>query len=265
VRPVLRVAENELSMLLRNPIVLVFGALMLVFVIVYGMGASVNLPEMKFGDHDFIFFYAGIGNFYWMLSMFFAFFSMCVGITSVADERSGHTFRVLFTKPLYRRDVIAGKLLGIGTFLLIALTLVVVLLTLLVTLIYGGPASPGELVLRVGAFTFTLYLSCAFTMGLIMLLGVVFNRAEALVISLAYISFEWLTQTGLTQWLGGLEIINPMVLYIYASVRPGNDLLMTTVPFDQWLANALPYIALLLAEVVIVALANCMLFAREDT
>jgi len=263
--PIFLVAKNELLRLSRNPIVMIFAALMLVFAIVYAMGSSVSLPRWHTMDHDFIFFYTGIGNFYWMLSMFFAFFSMCIGITSVADERSNNTFRVLFTKPLYRRDIIVGKFLGISVFLLVALAFTVTILTFFVVHVYGGPASLNELMLRVGTFTFILFLNCVFTLGLVMLVGIIFNKGEALVISLAYISFEWLTQTGLIpQSLGDLQIINPMTLFVFASCRPGNDLLMITLPFDIWLTNALPFIVLLMAEVVIVALANCILFAKEE-
>jgi len=262
--PIFMVAKNEFSMLLRNPIVTIFGVLMMVFASVYAMGGSVTFPRFQIGDHDFVFFYVGIGNFYWMLSMFFAFFSMCIGISSIADERSNHTFSVLFTKPLYRRDVLAGKFLGIGIFMLFALVLVFSLLTSFIIIVFGGPSSLAELVLRMGTFAFVLYLSCIFTLGLVMLLGIIFNKAEALVISLAYISFEWLTPTGLIpQSLGDLQIISPMILFVFASCRPGNDLLMTTLPYDIWLANALPFIVLLLAEVVIVTLINCMLFTRE--
>ncbi|AFC99895.1 hypothetical protein Mtc_1139 [Methanocella conradii HZ254] len=259
------VAKNEFNRIVRNPIAVVFGVLILVFATVYAMGCSASLPSIHFEEHDFIFFYMGIGNFYWMLSVFFAFFSMCVGIVSVADEQSSNSFRVLFAKPLYRRDIIIGKFLGIGTFLLIALALAIALISSLVILVYGGPESVSELVWRLGAFTFVSSLSCSVTLGLVMLLGIMLSKEEALVVSLAYISFSWLTQTNLIpQSFRDLIVIIPVDLFVKASCVRGNDLFTLTLPFDRWLGNALPYIVLLLAEAIILVLIDCVLFARKE-
>jgi ABC-2 type transport system permease protein len=261
---VLTIAENEFSMLARNPIVIIFGILMLVMAIINAAGFSSIVSDTNSSDHTGNLM-AGISNFFWNFSALFAFLAMCIGITSVADERSKGSLRVLFGKPLYRRDVITGKFVGINLFmfLLIAFTLAI-FISLMITL-YAGPESIIDLSLRMLMFAVLLFINCSFTLGLVMCLGILLNKSEALVISLAFISFEWLTNIGsLPDSLGNLQLINPGYLYVYAMYMASGKLLNGSVPLDSWLSGSLPYIVLMVAEVILMVLVNCMLFNREE-
>lgn len=238
---------------------------MVLLAFINASGSAVVLPKIKFMSFDEAFFYIGIGNFYWLISMLFAFLGMCIGIISITNERSNGSLRVLMTKPIYRRDVVIGKIFGISSllFALISFTLILFISLMMVTTSNSAPIL--ELFLRVGIFDIILLINSIFTLSLVMLFGITLKKAEALVLSLGYISFEWLSQTYLIPvWLGDLQILNPMNLFVHATSIHENDLFMITIPFTTWLNNALPYILMLIVETLIIILLNCILFNREE-
>lgn len=264
-KAILTIAENEFSMLARNPVVILFGTLMFILALINAAGCSALLPSIDILDHSIVFF-IGVGNFFWIVSMFFAFLSMCIGIISITDERSKSSLRVLITKPLYRRDVIMGKFFGISIFLLLFIFFTVTLFISLMMTVYEAPDSIIELILRMGSFVFILFFCCSFTLGLVMLFGILLSKAEALILSLAFMSFEWLPQTPMSFFVySDLQIIDPIYLFHHAIFTfEGDDLFTTTLPFIAWLNHALPYVIIMIAEVLIIVLLNSILFNREE-
>lgn len=259
----LAVAGNELSMLARNPVVMLFGALMLVVGLINTAGYS-KIVSADYLDHsgDLM---MGVSNFFWNFSMFFAFLTMCVGILSVADERSRGSLGVLFAKPLYRRDVITGKFVGIIVFLFLLIASTLALFVSLMMLVYAGQVSIVDVALRMLLFAVLLFLNCCLTLGLVMCLGIVLSKSEALIVSIAFVAFEWLTNSGsLPGSLGSLNLIDPTYLYIYTMYMASGRLFDTSLPLGTWLSGSSPYIVLMAAEVIILVLANCMLFSREE-
>lgn len=261
---VLTIAENEFSILARNPIVILFNVLMFSIAIINAAGFSSMVSSAHSSDHTG-YLMMGISNFFWNFSALFAFLAMSIGITSIADERSKGSFRVLFGKPLYRRDVITGKFVGISLFMFLLIAFTLALFVSLMIALYTGPESIIDLTLRMLMFAILLFVNCSFTLGLVMCLGILLNKSEALVISLAFISFEWLTNIGsLPDSLGNLQLINPGYLYVYTMYIASGKLFDVSSSIDSWLSGALPYIVMMVAEVIVIVLVNCILFNREE-
>ncbi len=198
--------------------------------------------------------------------MIFAFLSMCIGIMTIADERSTGSLRVLTSKPLYRRDIIIGKFLGISVFLLLLMIFVTILFVVPLMVFYETPGSLNDFLLRMSSILLITFLNCGFTLGLVMLFGIMLGKAEAMVLSLVYIALEWLMDEGnIIRYLGNLKIADPGLLQLYAFGLGENFILYIDVPsFTAWLSYAMPYIVLMIAEVAVIVLINCMLFNRED-
>jgi ABC-2 type transport system permease protein len=99
-----------------------------------------------------------------------------------------------------------------------------------------------------------------------MCLGIIFKKVEALVVSISFVSFEWLITFGsLPGWLGDFQAINPGYLYVVNAIGISPNILFNAAfPFSSWLAGSLPYIVIMLAEVIIIVLMDCMLFNREE-
>ena len=264
-KPVYIIAGNEFARIIKNPIVIAFAVLMLIFAIIKAGGYSALLPRYEaFMSLDEIFFDVGLGNLLWVLSTFFSFLAMCISIIAVAEEQNG-SLKTLVSKPLYRRDVIIGKFLGISTILFLLILLTVCLYVSLTMIVYSGPTSFTELLLRAGSFVILLFLNCSFTTGLVMLLGIVLNKAETLVVSVVFVTQEYLSGNGFIATLGQLQLIDPMCLYISAfEGTAGMDLYTTSVSYTTWLGYAIPYIGMMAIEIVLVLLASCWLINRED-
>lgn len=267
---VFSVARNELRLVSGNRITMVFIGLIVAWAIVNTLGYSGTWEKIQqhpdVVSHMETFYTLGVSNFFYKLSMLFAFLSMCLGVISIADERSGGSLRVLTSKPLYRRDVIIGKFLGISLFLLLLMVLAAVLFVVPLMVFYETPDSFTDFLLRMSSITFITFLNCSFTLGLVMLFGIVLGKAEALVVSLAYVAVEWLSQGGNILYnLGNLGIVDPGLLQMYAFGLGNNFILyMDLPPFGAWLNYAIPYIVLMIAEVAIIVLVNCTLFNREE-
>lgn len=264
-RAIFLVADNETARLYKSPIVIIFSLLMLIFALTNTAGSSVVLHKFSFISHDDAFYYVGIGNFFWELSMLFSFLAICIGIISFTSEQRG-AYRVILTKPLYRRDVMGGKFIGILSFLLVIIVLTVVIFISLVMIVYGGPDSLPELLLRVGSLILLIFLNSSLTAGIAVLFTVILKKAEALMASIAYVAAEYLTSMSWTPpSIGDLQIINPVNLYVKAfAIGARNDLVSISLPYESWLEYAMPYIALMLAEVVIIIMISSIIFNMED-
>jgi ABC-2 type transport system permease protein len=264
-RPALKIASNEFSRIIKNPIVILFAGLMFLLALINAGSNSALLPRFEsFMGHDAAFFYVGLGNSLWTLSIFFSFLSMCLAVISISDERNG-SLRVLVSKPLYRRDVIIGKFLGLSTVLFLLMVLTVCLFVSLTMTVFSGPSSFSELILRAGSFIVLLFLNCCFTAGLVMFLGIFLNKAETLVVSVVFVTQECLSGTGFMATLGQLQLIDPESLYISAfQISAGNDLYTTSVSYSTWISHAIPYVSLMIIEVIFIVLISCVLFNRDE-
>lgn len=265
------VAKNEFSLVARNRIIVVFVVLVLAWAVVNTLGYSRTWDKLQQNslNIDDPFYLLGFGSFFYNLSMLCAFLSMCIGIISIADERSRGSLRVLMTKPLYRRDIITGKFLGISLFTLLLVFLCYILFVLPLIIFYGGPVSFSDFLLRLVSIIILTFLNSSFTLGLVMLIGIVLGKAEALVVSLAYIALEWVIELpSLSTYLGKpLEIIDPVILFNNA-INPNSAYYIFSPdlpPFSAWLGYSMPYIVLMVAEVVAIVLVNCTLFNQEET
>lgn len=70
--------------------------------------------------------------------------AMFIGVLSLSDEKAEGVARVLITKLLYRRDIIAGKFLGFSAFIVLLTTFGVLLYAASLMVFYCGPRSPGD-------------------------------------------------------------------------------------------------------------------------
>jgi ABC-2 type transport system permease protein len=269
-KAVFAVAKNEFSRIAINQITIVFIGLIIIWAIINTIGYSGTWEKIQqhpdFVSHMETFYTLGISNFFYKLSMLFAFLSMCLGIITIANERSTGSLGILTAKPLYRRDIIIGKFVGLSAFLLLLMVLVTILFVLPLMIFFETPTSFTDFLFRMGSIIIVTFLNCSFTLGIVMLFGIAFSKAEALVLSLAYIATEWLSENGnILYYLGNLKIIDPGMLQMYAFGLGNNFILYIDLPsLNSWLSYSMPYIVLMMAEVLIIVMINCMLFNREE-
>jgi ABC-type transport system involved in multi-copper enzyme maturation permease subunit len=264
--PVFQVARNEFSMLMDQPLTLIIATVILVIALIHAIGDIAILPQSAslFPPGE-VFITMGMNNSFWFTTLFLSFLSLCIGIISISGERSNGAIHVLLTKPLFRRDVIAGKFIGGSLFMVttVIITLIVCVISMLIT--YRGTLPYFELFIRTCAYGVILSIYCLLTLGIAMVIGSFFkDRAVALIAAFCYLYFALIEKTFFKN-LGSMRMIDPYFLYTTAFSPINNTIFDMSGTISSWLGSAMPYIALLILEVVAVFLLNCVIFNREET
>ncbi len=271
--PALLVALNEISTMLKQPLVIVIICFILILAAINGLVSTYKFSfcdeEIEKGIDPILF--VGIRNLFSFSTLLLSILSFSIAILSVAEERSRGSIRVLMTKPLYRRDYIAGKYLGLSLLIVLLVCIVVAINASAIMIFYGGPMSMGELVVRLASYCLILSLYCIEMMGIAMLIGVYFkNLYHILIISATVLCLEEMSSIPLIlqNTLGDLLLIRPWKL-LCRIISPTNrsffTLLDTSVPFMAWLGEALPYIVFLLVLVLLLMLMVCYVFNNEES
>jgi ABC-2 type transport system permease protein len=258
------VARSEFDKAKGNPVTILIACLIFIEVILNSAGYSSGLDTLQNRVTYDVFFRDGLEGIVYSISMLCTIMAIAIGVLAMAWDRP--STGLLLTKPLYRTDVMAGKFFGICTFLLLFIGIVVMGTSLLVMSFYRPPSSWAEFGLRVPTYILVIFLNCAYNLAIAMLFGAMFGSVlEAVGITVTYFFIEW--YGNLTSVLGDFKVLNPMILEFSILGNPGEggiNLLVTTVPFFDWLNSAAPYIIFNVAGITILFIAGLYMFARSD-
>jgi ABC-2 type transport system permease protein len=266
------VAENEFTTIIKKPIVLVFIFVVFVLFLIEAIGSSMGpsmlmqkLLQASALNPEYMILRFCLGNSFFNTSFLFCILSMCIGVFSIADERSRGGLQVLMCKPLYRRDIIIGKVLGISGLLALTITFVLTVFTSISIILYPFSLATSflDITIRMMSYMLVLLLLCVLTLTITMTVGLLFrNVMSALTLSMALLYIQWYSD--IPNVLGVLGVIDPERLYIYAIETTSLNIFDSMIPYSNWLSGALPYIGMIIAEIVIITLINCILLNRES-
>lgn len=259
------IAINEFQRTIKQPLVIALACLLLLLAILNGAGSVHLLPRFdQLNDGNDHLLSVGISNTLMDTQRFMFALGTFIGVLSIIQERSRGQLRVLVTKPLYRRDIVAGKVLGLSTFLFIICTIDILLCLSSIMIFYTGPVSINELVIRIASYIFTLYLGCTLTLCITIMIGVLFkDYILALILSGTLFCFEsfYIYPTAIG------EIKNLIPVQLYFTIIDGNGygyLFYTSIDYCLWLSYSLPYIILMVLLISAVLLATMYAFGRDD-
>lgn len=257
------VASNELARLVRSPIVAFTVGLLLILSIINACGSTVLLPALASNGISNTLITVGFANITYETSLIISFLALSIGVSSIADERSNKSLSLLISKPMYRRDIIIGKILGSNLFMvgLISVTLAVFVSMMMV--VYPSTFSTDEFLLRLGTYFILLIINCTLTIGISLLISIlVKNYLGSLIISTSFLFIGWFSHIG--SIAGNLMILNPVTLYLSIFAINRIVLYNTQIPYTTWLSSALPNIVMLTAEAIIISMICCFAFNFED-
>ncbi len=218
-------ASHEFSRLARSPLVIFVVAVITISTLINAAGCSVLLHSLDGVAAEP--FMSGIGNLFYFSSIFFSFLALCMGIMVISGDRSVGSLRVLVTKPLHGRDIIAGKLLGMNMLLLVLVSMFVVLGAASLVVAYGMPHDISGTTAKLIIFWGGLYLLCSLVTGLATLIGVVFRELiGVLAIAISFLVIAWFARLQYVYAaIGKLELLNPVVQYVRITAPvPGVDI-----------------------------------------
>ncbi|MDI6898052.1 ABC transporter permease [Methanocella conradii] len=260
-----RVARLEFYRAFYNPLIVVVVFYLLFIAFVNGVGSRYFFQYFE-GEAFDVVTRVGLDNVFYIISIVCTIAAMLLGVTSIVGDRSDNIFKVVLTKPLYIRDVIIGKFLGICAFILTLAFTTLATCSIMEMLFYGLPGSMGEFMLRFGSLVLLLFFECSLVSGIAMLVGLVFkNLLDSVAVTVALFFIDWYGEA-LTGRMGLLyTFISPWRLYFNAFEGDGHFLLTdTTVAYASWLNAALPYIGLMLLETLVVLAISCLVSIRME-
>lgn len=141
----INIARKEFSDLLGSKMVIVVLAGYLVFVLftifyLYGILSSNMGSNLRFGDNLGM----AVSNYlFTILTEYYGpIIGVMIGCTSILKERQSNALNTLIVKPLYRDDIINGKLLGSLGFLMAILGFTIALYTSILLILCGDILAP---------------------------------------------------------------------------------------------------------------------------
>ncbi len=260
------IASNEFKRVIVDPLVIVVFTFLLILMFLNGIGVSstTQFEGLNLGQDLFI---SSFGQVLYVLSQYCTAVVVFIGALSLAGERSRHSLSVLLTKPLYRRDIIIGKFIGLNAFILIFVALSLTACAIFLFVFADAPQSLGEFITRFVTLVLILFFECSLVTGLSILVGILFkNILHSALIAVTFFYIGWYSP--LTDILGKLNIlVNPFGLYFRIIDGSGDgflQLLDTTVSYVSWVSAALSFLVLIILEILAILILDCMLFIRNE-
>ena len=255
-------AANEFRRQVWHPVTIAVFALLVAIAVANGLGSIQVLPAFESWMTGDVFISVGLSQVFFNISQYCSVAALVLGLLSVAGDRK-RVLGILLTKPVLKRDVVAGKFIGLGAFMLLLITVTYLLVSLLMALAYRSPLSMEEFTLRLSALILALFLECSLMAGIGMLIGMAFSSLkEAILVGVTYLCIEWFSNA---MFMDLLKYLSPY--YVYFKIISATDTVTVfnmEIPFSDWLGQALPYAALMIFGLAVIFILNCVVIARTE-
>lgn len=253
------IGRREFYQVAFNPIVVVLLVFSIILVYVNAAFGRFMLDSLSAYMPTSDMFVLGYGQVFGSMMIVFAIVAGFLGVFSISEERSG-SLGVLLSKPVFRPDVLLGKMLGIGSFMLVFITIVHLLTGLFLLVYYREPVSTADYVLRLMAFIAANFFESILIMGLGVLAGVVFKNSLVATSAIAiYVYGDFFSG-----WMSVFPLTVNRLLYGIVVPAEGVVLFRNGVSFITWFGLAVPHIVLVVLIIVAVLLLDCVVFSRQD-
>lgn len=265
VNPIIIIAKNEFNKILDHPIVLTISCILFIMAILNGAGSSYLLGTMeKSHAGQDVFISIGLPQILYYSSIFCTIVAVFVGVMAIPADRFKNSLNVLLTKPVYRRDIILGKFIGINAFIFVLISVNLVVCSLIMMVYFRPPIYYDQFMIRLFFYILALFFECSLTTCITLFIGIIFNDILlSLILAISYFFIVWYSY--FTQYTGSLSILSPQ--YLYYTIIDGNfnaSLFDTSIPVIDWLNASLPFIALILVEIILMLVLTCFIFVKKD-
>lgn len=270
--PIITIAGNEFRRIIFDPLAIAVFIFLLIFMFLNSVRNAANLP-LEIGlymNRDFSI--SSFNNILYNLKLYCSIVAVFIGAMSLAEERSRRSFSILLTKPLYRRDIILGKFLGLNAFMLLFVAANCVVYALFIFLFARMPDSMPEFVIRFVSLVLIVFFECALAMGTAIMAGILFkNVLQSAIMAVTYLFVVWQSPLlGILSTIGIGDIgilLDPSALSFRILSGSSNgplELLDTSIGYMSWLGASLPFLVLMVLEILVILIVDCMVFIRNE-
>ena len=261
---IIRIGWREFYSTAFNPIVLALLVIGLIFIFINGAFGQVFLTEMQRFDVNNDAFISGFRGVYAAVMVTFAIISGFLGVLSVSEERGRGSMKVLLCKPVYKTDVVIGKIVGLGMFMLSLAVVMHMLTGLILMIFFREPASATDYLGRLAGFILSSFLQSMLIIGFSLFIGMVVRNVLLSTATIAiYVFFDFLGAN-----VGAIVNMIPVLpsRFLTRILIPANDVAIfdSGVPVSTWFELAAPHILLMALVVVLVLLVDCAVFSRQQ-
>jgi ABC-2 type transport system permease protein len=267
VRAIYKIARLEFVRVMIHPVVPVACLIVLAVALLNGAGYVTVLQKFDNIEVALVF---GFCHSCGAISMICTVMAVFLGATMIPYERWKNSLNVLLAKPLYRKDYLLGKFVGLSAFMLLFNTFTLLLVSLAMIMFFRGPESGFEFTWRLIAYILVLTLICSLVIALNMFFSLIAkNILFVTAASITYVFFDWIWYYDRIIGSEIIALITPINLFskLMNPFQSSFSLVLfnTTVPMGQWLDAIVPFLALLLIEILVLLLVEIYIFSREDT
>jgi ABC-2 type transport system permease protein len=234
--------------------------ILLILAVLNGMGIADTLRVFDKGSRmGDVFLVTGLSQVIYSSTFFCTIVAVFLGAMSMAEDRSRSALSLLLTKPLYKKDIIAGKFLGLNILLFTLVAVNQVIYSVILIVSFRPPLSFEDFLLRLFTYIVLLFLEASICMGLMMLIGALFKELlKVTLLSITFLYIDW--YSFLPTKLGVFREISPKLWAFTVT----HDLLITSIPYIVWICNNIQYILLMILSIILLFLMVCYVFARSD-
>ncbi|MGA9141394.1 MAG: ABC transporter permease subunit [Methanocella sp.] len=254
-----RVARNEFARVFFHSLTPAIVLLLLFLAVLYGLGGTTAYT----GDSSDAGLYYNIGQIFRLTSGYGVVIAAFIGVLSIAEERRAHSLNTILSKPIYRRELIIGKFLGLNCYMLTIIAYGLLVAGLSLSLLYFTPTDPLDFVAKVAIYVLIAMVYTSVVMAIAMLISVIFN--DLLISTTLAVSFLFVDGFVGWSWLSPVVAdFSPYIAMGHLFIGHAADLRDPVVTAGQWFSVNAPSLFFMIAAIILVSLASMIVFTRSD-
>ncbi len=223
------------------------------------VGVTTDL-DIAPGDYSLYYSLSQIFN---VTSKYIGFIAVFTGVMSLAEERKNHSINIILSKPLFRKDLIAGKLLGLNCYLLTVIAFSILFTGLALVLFYFRPTDSLDYVAKIAIYVLIAFVYASLNIAIALLISIIFKDLLICVsMAMAYIFIE--DYVGWWRISPFLDNFSPVIAMSNLHFNKAANLQNTTTTASQWISANATNLCFMIAATVLISLIAMAVFTRSD-
>ena len=254
------VGRNEFARVFYHPLTPVIVLLLTFLSLLNGVGGTTATVGGGSSENGL---YYCIGQTFMFTAVYCSVVAVFIGVVSIAEERRNHALNIILCKPLYRRDMITGKLLGLNAYMLTIIVYSLLLAAMALSIFYKMPANPLDFILKIGIYALIALVYTSLSLTIALLIGTVIrDLLVSTTLAVAYIFMDG--YVGWTWLLPGLSNFSPRYAICNLYISSAANLQSASLTVGQWLDANIVNLFFLLAAITLIGLITMSIYMKGD-
>lgn len=254
------VARNEFARVFFHPLTPAIVILLTFLAILNAVGGTT--ANFSRGPDEAGLYYC-IGQTFMFTSVYGVVVAVFIGVMSIAEERRNHSLNIILSKPLYRRDLIFGKFLGLNCFMLTIIVYSMLLAGLALSIFYFTPTNPLDFLSKIAIYVLIASVYTSITIAIAILISII---VKDLLVSTT-LAMTFIFMDGYVGWTWISPVLNnfsPKCAMGYLYISQAANLQSTTLTVSQWITVNMTNLFFMIAAIILISFISMMAYTRSD-